>query len=566
MEIIRVQDLSFSYINCEKKALKNINFSIQEGEFVVMCGRSGCGKSTLLRHLKPQLTPHGQKEGKLYYFQENINKYEEADIVNEIGYVFQNPDAQIVTDKVWHELAFGLENMGIDSHIIRRRVAEMASFFGIQDWFRKSVSELSGGQKQLLNLASIMVMQPKVLILDEPTSQLDPIASKEFLDILVRINRELSTTIILTEHNLEELFSVCDKVLVMDDGEILCYDKPTKVIDILSKENKNNKMIKALPTPVQIYNGLKEEVYLEDECPLTVRDAKKIIKSLNISKLPKIQRQIEKSKEKEVVIELKEVWFQYKRGIEPVLRNVSFKVCKGEIYSILGGNGTGKTTTLSIISKLNKAQKGKVEINGKNIKKYDNNSLYKNNLALLPQNPQSLFVFETVKEDLQEIFINSNISEQEINKKINDLCEKLEVTHLLNQHPFDLSGGELQRVAIAKIMLLEPKIILLDEPTKGLDAYSKEEVAKLLLKLKKEDVTILMVTHDIEFSARYSDRCAMFFDGGVVSEGEPVEFFSGNSFYTTIANRIARDVFKEALTYEEVVDLCKHNIQQAINL
>ena len=565
MEILRVDGLKFSYPNQLKKALNNINFSIDEGDFVLICGESGCGKSTLLRHLKPELSPHGQVSGDIYYYSQKINDYTSKQIASEIGYVLQNPDSQIVTDKVWHELAFGLENMGLDTQSIRLRVAEMASFFGIQGWFRKNVNDLSGGQKQLLNLASIMAMQPKILILDEPTSQLDPIAAKDFIDTLVRINKELSTTIIMTEHNLEDIYSVCDKVIVMEDGKVICNDTNYKVVDILSGD-KNHKMFKSLPTPSKIYNQLNEYLEGANKSPLTVKDCRQWLNDsmdeVTITKLDDTETEINISKkDREIAIELKDVYFQYNKISEPTIRDLSFKVYKGEIYSILGGNGTGKSTTLSLVARQRKPQRGKIFINNIEMKKYNNKSLYENNLALLPQNPQSLFVFETVREDLEEVLILQNKDRKYIDKEVKRVSKLLDIEHLLEHHPYDLSGGELQRAGMAKVMLLNPKIILLDEPTKGLDAYCKEEIGKMLMKLRDMGVTIVVVSHDIEFSARYSDRCAMFFDGSIVSEGTPKEFFLGNNFYTTVSNRIARNIFEDTLIYEDVVSLCKKNIE-----
>lgn len=565
MEILRVDGLKFSYPNQLKKALNNINFSIDEGDFVLICGESGCGKSTLLRHLKPELSPHGQVSGDIYYYSQKINDYTSKQIASEIGYVLQNPDSQIVTDKVWHELAFGLENMGLDTQSIRLRVAEMASFFGIQGWFRKNVNDLSGGQKQLLNLASIMAMQPKILILDEPTSQLDPIAAKDFIDTLVRINKELSTTIIMTEHNLEDIYSVCDKVIVMEDGKVICNDTNYKVVDILSRD-KNHKMVKSLPTPSKIYNQLNGYIEGASKSPLTVKDCRQWLNDsmdeVTITKLDDTETEINiDEKDREIAIELKDVYFQYNKISEPTIRDLSFKVYKGEIYSILGGNGTGKSTTLSLVARQRKPQRGKIFINNIEIKKYNNKSLYENNLALLPQNPQSLFVFETVREDLEEVLILQNKDREYIDKEVKRVSKLLDIEHLLEHHPYDLSGGELQRAGMAKVMLLNPKIILLDEPTKGLDAYCKEEIGKMLMKLRDMGVTIVVVSHDIEFSARYSDRCAMFFDGSIVSEGTPKEFFLGNNFYTTVSNRIARNIFEDTLIYEDVVSLCKKNIE-----
>ncbi len=560
MEILRVDNLEFSYPNKSKKALDKINFTVEEGDFVLICGESGCGKSTLLRHLKPELSPYGKKSGDIYYYNKNINEYLQIETASQIGYVLQNLDAQLVTDKVWHELAFGLENLGLDTQTIRIRVAEMASFFGIQKWFRKDVSELSGGQKQLLNLASIMVMQPKILILDEPTSQLDPIASKDFIDTLVRINKELSTTIIITEHNLEEIFSIADKVIVIEDGKIIANNNPRNIVEVLS--NKSHNMFKALPTPNKIYYSLKEDINNNLTCPLTVKEGKKwITDNFEDIKINKIEKEESfENANNDIVIEVKDLYFKYQRNAEPILRNISFKVYKGEIYTILGGNGTGKTTTLGIISKQLKLQRGKVIINNKDLKKYNNKSLYKENLAMLPQNPQSLFVHETLRSDLEEVLILRNIDKEKIKEDIDKVSKLLNIVDLLENHPYDLSGGELQRAGLAKIMLLNPSIILLDEPTKGLDAHHKEDIANVLIKLKERGLTLVIVSHDIEFSARYSDRCAMFFDGTVVSESSPRKFFNGNSFYTTVANRISRGIFEDAILYEDIVDLCKLNL------
>lgn len=560
MEILRVDNLEFSYPNKVKKALDKINFTVEEGDFVLICGESGCGKSTLLRHLKPELSPYGKKSGDIYYYNKNINEYSQIETASQIGYVLQNLDAQLVTDKVWHELAFGLENLGLDIQTIRIRVAEMASFFGIQKWFRKNVSELSGGQKQLLNLASIMVMQPKILILDEPTSQLDPIASKDFIDTLVRINKELSTTIVITEHNLEEIFSIADKVIVIEDGKIIVDDNPRNIVEVLS--NKSHNMFKALPTPNKIYYSLKEDINNNLTCPLTVKECKKwITDNFEDIKINKIEKEeYFENTNKDIAIEVKDVYFKYQRNAEPILRNISFKVYKGEIYTILGGNGTGKTTTLGIISKQLKLQRGKVIINNKDLKKYNNKSLYNENLAILPQNPQSLFVHETLRSDLEEVLILRNIDKEKIKEEIDKVSKLLNIVDLLENHPYDLSGGELQRAGLAKIMLLNPSIILLDEPTKGLDAHHKEDIANVLIKLKEKGLTLVIVSHDIEFSARYSDRCAMFFDGTVVSESSPRKFFNGNSFYTTVANRISRGIFEDAILYEDIVDLCKLNL------
>jgi energy-coupling factor transport system ATP-binding protein len=273
MESYTIKNLMFSYPQQERLVLDDISFSIRKGQFVVLCGPSGCGKTTLLRQLKTVLAPHGDKSGSVFFegrLLDELNQREQSAL---IGFVMQSPENQIVTDKVWHELAFGLESLGYDTPAIRLRVAEMASFFGIQGWFYKNVSELSGGQKQLLNLASIMVMQPSVLILDEPTSQLDPIAAADFLSTIGKINRELGTTVILTEHRLEEALPLADRVVVMDEGRIIADGIPKEVGHMLGREN--HKMFLAMPVPMRVYAGVPNTF----DCPVTVRDGREWLNS-----------------------------------------------------------------------------------------------------------------------------------------------------------------------------------------------------------------------------------------------------------------------------------------------
>lgn len=564
MALFEINNLKFWYPGAEKAALDGIHLKIEPGEFVVICGKSGCGKTTLLRHLKSVLTPYGRREGEILYQGQPLETVSARKQAGEIGYVMQSPDNQIVTDKVWHELAFGVENLGYDQQTIRLRVAEMASFFGIQNWFHKKVEELSGGQKQLLNLASIMTMQPKVLVLDEPTSQLDPIAAGEFLSTIRKINLELGTTIIMIEHRLEEVFPMADKVLVLEDGMQQYAASPREV----GKALAGNDLFLAMPAPVQIYEALGQV----GECPLTVCEGRKWL-SLHYAEMLKKKQESEQKKafeekksqiretnKKEVVIEAKEVWFRYERELPDVVRDLSFQVTQGELFCILGGNGTGKSTTLSLISGIRKPYRGKILLKGQDIRKKKNAELAGGILGVLPQNPQDLFVKDTVLEDLKEMFEGwSREKRKEEETLLAQVIADTQIEHLLKMHPYDLSGGEQQRAALAKVLLLEPEILLLDEPTKGLDGFYKQKLADIFQNLKKRGTTILMVSHDIEFCASYADRCAMFFDGGIVISSEAKEFFTGNSFYTTAANRMARHLFPEAVTVKDVVEACRTN-------
>lgn len=548
MALIEINNLSFTYPKQQKRALCDINLNIEEGEFLLLCGASGSGKSTLLRQIKREITPFGTKSGEIYYDGKPLVELDECVSAGEIGFVMQNPENQVVTDKVWHELAFGLESLGLSTKVIRRRVAEMASFFGIQEWFEKNVTELSGGQKQMLNLASVMVMQPRVLILDEPTSQLDPIAAADFLETIRRVNRELSVTVILTEHRLEEVFPVADRVAVMENGKVLCCASPAKVSEELSAGGTLHPMFAGFPAAVRIYAGAGGV----KGCPLTVREGSRWLQAhFKPSGVEIATDRAQICPNITPVVELRDIWFRYDKSQPDVLKGVSLKIYEGQITCLLGGNGTGKTTTLGVISGLHKAYRGKILFLGKKSSDYKSDELYKGCIGMLPQNPQFLFVRDTVREDLEEMAKESGSREQ-----LAEVVHEMELEELLERHPYDLSGGEQQKAAFAKLLLRNPKIILLDEPTKGLDAHFKISFAKILKRLAQRGTAVLMATHDVEFAAEYANYCMLFFNGNVVSEDMPIPFFSGNSFYTTAANRIARRTFHGAITCGEVIKRC----------
>jgi len=515
--------LNFIHPGCEAPALKGINLEIPKGAFVTLCGPSGCGKTTLLRQLKPSTASHGKKSGTIYFERTLLNELSARDAAAKIGFVLQSPENQIVTDKVWHELAFGLESLGLKTSEIRLRVAEMASFFGIQTWFHQSITELSGGQKQLLALASVMALQPSVLILDEPTSQLDPIAAGEFLSMIGKINRELGITVILTEHRLEEAFPLSTHAIVMDKGRIIAKGGPNEVG--LALRGQNHKMFLAMPTPMRIWAACTGR---GDDCPITVRDGAAWLAGQPVKNIDQLN-DIPLTKNSPAIT-LDDLWFRYEKNLPDVIKGLSFQAHYGEITAILGGNGTGKTTMLSLISELNTPYRGKVHTDAR--------------AYALPQNPQSLFVAKTVREDLLEI---------ENSQRLADIVKLCRLDGLLDRHPYDLSGGEQQRAALAKVLLLQPKILLLDEPTKGLDAEYKQVFAAILRQMTAAGAAVVIVSHDIEFCAEYTDRCALFFDGNIVTENTPQAFFSGNSFYTTSANRMARDILPEAITANDII-------------
>lgn len=586
MNCIEVKNFSFQYPKENHAALYQVSMEVEEGSFVVLCGKSGCGKSTLLRQFKSVLASHGEKKGEILYGGQNLEDVDLRTQSAEIGYVLQNPDNQIVTDKVWHELAFGLESLGYDTPTIRLRVAEMASYFGIHSWFLKNVSELSGGQKQLLNLASVMAMHPKLLILDEPTSQLDPIAASDFLETVRKINRDIGTTVILTEHRLEDVIPWADKVYVMDKGRMIADGTPNEIGEQL--RTMGHDMFLSMPAPMQIYAGTNSSL----RCPLTVSQGRrwlseeletkgiKIKKERNQEETAKKKNSIfgklsslKKEPEKEIPeIRIKDVWFRYERDLPDVVKGLSLDIKKGEIFAVVGGNGTGKSTAMSLIARIRFPYRGKIYLEGKEIGKYSDDDLYHGFLGVMPQNPQSLFVKKTVREDLYEVIDGKRERKSEaypIEMKKKDAVEGIvsltRLEGLLDRHPYDLSGGEQQRLALAKVLLLRPKILLMDEPTKGIDNHYKKELGEILRKLSEHGVTILMISHDVEFCAQYADRTGLFFQGNVVTSEESKKFFAGNNFYTTAANRMARNYFPNAVTVEDVVKAINQTEEEAVS-
>lgn len=592
-----VEGLTFSYPGSDRLALDDVTFSVKHGSYVCVCGKSGCGKTTLLRHLKTVLAPYGRRSGRVLFNGMPLADVGERDQSAQIGFVMQDPDAQIVTDKVWHELAFGLESLGCDAPTMRLRVAEMASYFGIQGWFHADVRDLSGGQKQLLNLASVMAMQPSVLVLDEPTSQLDPIAAADFLTTVRKINMELGITVIITEHRLEDVFSTADHVLVMEGGRLACDGPPREVASELYA--RGDDMTYALPAPVRIFYGVEERdrgravrhisrdrevadfaaaakepaaekapavaeaevgVVPADSCPLTVREGRNWLTERVLADPPERvwlpEGELAECVERDAALSMREVWFRYARDGSDVLRGVDLCVPAGQTFAVVGGNGTGKSTMLKCACGVLKPYRGQVRVLGRKLKDWKPDGFFRGGVAMLPQDPQNLFVKKTVREDLLEMLPVHGAAADERDARVVEVAAVCDVSRLLDAHPFDLSGGEQQRAALAKVLLCEPRLLLLDEPTKGIDSFFKRELARIFDRLKDRGATIVMVSHDVEFCARHADSVSMFFDGSVIASGTPRRFFSQNGFYTTAANRMSRGVFADAVTDEDVIELC----------
>lgn len=528
MEILSCENVAFKYNESTDYAISDCTFSVKKGEKIMLCGASGSGKSTLLRLLKRELSPRGELSGDITLMGKDRSELSDRESAEKIGFVMQNPDSQTVCDKVSAELAFGLESFGVKSGEIQSRVGEMAAFFGIEPLYDRDISTLSGGQKQLVALCSVMATDPDILLLDEPTAQLDPVAARELLGILDRLNKEMGVTIIIAEHDPEELFDSCDKILYLAKGKTEFFGTPA----LTAKYFVENALEGFLPETAKAFARLC------DDLPLNVRQGRAKLEKLGVTDIPK-QAVTDTERAEPYALQCKNLWQRYEKNSPDILKGCDLGIRKGESYGLLGSNGGGKSTLLRVICGLCKPYMGTVSLFGKKQKAYKNGSLFREMLAFLPQEPVTMFVKESVREDLLQ-------SGDKVT--VENVSQRMGIEHLLDRHPWDLSGGEIQKCAFGKILLADPKIIALDECTKGMDSFAKKALGDILLGLKDEGRTILLVTHDLEFAAQYCDRCGLLFDGKIVAEDNAVEFFSHNRFYTTAAARLTRGFFSGAVT------------------
>ena len=549
MAQIELSDVTFRYPEAVTPALKNLSLQIEKGQFVVLFGASGSGKSTLLRLLKKEIRPHGELEGEIIVNGRSIPECDAG--ANEIGFVFQDPENQVVAENVLQEMVFGLENLGLSTTEMRSRVAEMVHFFGAESLLDRKTHELSGGKKQQINLASVLLMQPNILLLDEPTAQLDPVSSRELLDMLVRLNDEFGMTIVVAEHRLEELFTVADKIVMMEQGQIIQVGEPKQVMEMLW-DSDNKVYVPSIPS---LYLSIETSVKRKNP-PLTVKEGKRWIQQQTLIDLTNIGSEVVEDGKGEL-IRTKNLTFLYSKDDEMVLKELDLSIQKGETYALLGGNGSGKSTLLKLIGGILKPSRGKVFYQDKPLKAWAKNDLIKK-IGYLPQNPKLFFVQDTVEKEIGETMKQWGITDF---FEVERLLDLLGIAHLRNQHPYDLSGGELQKAALACLLIRNPEVLLLDEPTKGLDSISKANLAAILQSLQKTGTTILMSTHDVEFAAQHATKCGMMFQGKITSEGSPSNFFKGNFFYTTMIQRLFRHIPEsQIMTLEEAVLACKTKV------
>ncbi len=528
MQMVQLKNWGFCYPGSETPALSHVNFAIEEGAFVLLCGVSGSGKSTLLSHLKREMAPHGTQTGAIEWQGSPLSAMSERESAQRIGYVAQTPETQIVTDTVWHELAFGLENLGTPVQVMRRRVAEIAHFFGIESWFRQRTDTLSGGQKQLVNLASVLVMQPRLLILDEPTAQLDPVAARQFLQAVQRVHEELGVTVLLCEHALEEVLPLATQVLFLQGGT-LAFDGPPQAFLQQMASLPSDDFRLALPAASRLALSLGQTEHI----PITVQQGRSLLKAQRAHVSARAEKVCGEGQRAPVLC-AKELWFRYGSDLPFVLRDFSLPLYAGEIHALVGGNGCGKSTALAVLSSGYRPQRGKCRGKGRP--------------ALLTQDTRAMFAHDTVEAELRKTAQAYSQTD-----RWEEITAKLQIAALLTKHPYDISVGERQRAALAKCLLTGAPALLLDEPTKGMDAHAKQNLAQLLNTAKSMGQAVCLVTHDLEFAAAVADRCSMMFDGTVMATDQGRAFFLGNQFYTTAVHRMTQGILPGCVVQEDLI-------------
>lgn len=545
--ILEVKNLSFHYdeyniktglTQIGSRGIDDISFSVPEGSFVTLCGSTGSGKSTLLKLIKRDIITSGKQIGDIFFDGSKISELDAATLSSDIGFLFQNPEDQIVTDKVWHEIAFGLENLGMSQSETETRLAEALAFFNLENISRNDTASLSGGQKQLVSLASVLAMYPRLLLLDEPTSQLDPEAAERYISTIKKLQSALGITVIIAEHNLDRLLPISDLMMVMDNGKLLCCDTVDNALSRFAKNTDDN-MRFDIPLPARY------GIYAADKLPLDINQGRLLLKKRIEAKQVKASAFTSSNNspdKKENTADLnaklpylmtaKNLSFKYPALASDIIHDLSATFIRGKIYSILGCNASGKSTLLNILAGNLKPQLGHISP-----------KLGKIKIAYMPQDTDNIFIADTVEKELLEV----SLSPENYPEYIGQLDK--------TRNPQDLSGGEKQLLALAKVSALAPELLLLDEPTKGTDSLSRTKMATVLRELATNGTTVIMACHDMNFAAECSDLCAILSMGRLSEFKHSNEFFTQNMLYTTPAHNMTAGIIENIYLEEDIFKL-----------
>ena len=549
----QIKNLTYYYPEKESPSLESINLQIKEGEFVFLIGPSGCGKSSLLRAMAGLLPDYygGKIGGEIYYSGTLLAKWNKKQLSREVGMIFQDPEKQIVMTGVKQEIAFGLENLNLSYEEMRRRIAEVLALFGISSIKEENTFQLSGGQKQKVVLASVLAMHPKVLLLDEPTSQLDTLAAQEFLNYIQKLNLEWGLTVILVEQRIDRCFHLADRVIFMENGKIVNSGTPDKMVQWAAEKHPNY-----TPPVSQLFLNWKM-----GKIPLTIKEGRTMLDAMKprIAAYACSYEAESKPAEATEILKLSNLYTTYNKK-DFALKKIDMTLRKGDITVILGENGAGKSTLLKTICGLIQPVKGKLLYQEKDITNLnpEKKSEY---IGYLSQNPNDYLFHDTVEDELA---FNLKIRGIRDDIKVSRVLDLLKLSDKKNANPRDLSGGERQRVALGTVLVTSPEVLLLDEPTRGLDVDLKDRLTKTLQTLKAQGNSILMVTHDVEFAAEISDRVVIMSDGEIVADGSKREVLSNSLYYAPQINRLFRGINDGIMNIEESMQLIKQIIDEPI--
>ncbi|MBU3203663.1 ABC transporter ATP-binding protein [Clostridium algidicarnis] len=567
MNHIKLNNLSYKYPNAVNDSLKDINIDIEKGKFVLIIGKSGSGKSTLAKVISGSIPNFygGRLKGNI--------EIEGVNCINETGdnhrrnvsMVFQDPEKQLIMNKVHREIAFGLENIGLATSDIQKRLFESLQFCSLLDFYNRDIKTLSGGEKQKVVIASALAMRDECIILDEPTSQLDPSSAEEIINLIKKINEELGVTIIVIEQRMERWMEFSDKVMFMQQGEIDFFGIPEDFL------NTNNSSF--MPSYIEALRCMDIR-----ESPKTFKNARIIMekqlgRKIKIAESPNENKEHKEHKEskskfllgrlfsnkekEEGEISIKDLKVNYDDNL--VLNNINLNIQKGDFCALIGPNGAGKSTFFKAIMNLIE-YKGDIRFQNKNIKDINKRDFYKS-IGYVSQNPNDYISRDSVYNEIKFTLDNYNIKDE---KKINKVIKRLNLEHLKDKNPRDISGGERQRLAIATMIVLEPKVLLIDEPTRGLDNENKKRLQEILKEINSTGVTIILITHDMDFAANVANRFIMLFNGKITSDGDMQKVFKEGFYYTTTLHKLFNNINKNVFKLEDVNTFYKKDLRRTL--
>ena len=535
MAYIELKQLDYWYPQEVSKSLNNINISINKGEVIFVIGKSGSGKSTLGKVISGAIPNFygGTISGEVIINNIPITELEQRERAQEVTMVFQDPEKQLMMNKVHREIAFGLENTFVQEDLIKRRVWEAMQFSGITDIAFRDINTLSGGQKQKVSIASAIAYNSRCIILDEPTSQLDPTASEEIIALVKKINEELGITVIIIEQRIEKWFDIADKILILENGKKAFMGNKAQLY--------NENYTEFLP----LYFRLAKKFRME-EAPKNFKYMREAVEKAEISLVASIISK--EANNTASIIKATKLSIKYQDII--AVKEVEFEIKEGEILGILGSNGAGKSSLLKSIMGL-KEYNGSLTMYGKEIKKIKLEDICKN-FGYVSQNPNDYISKDTVYEELKFTLENHRIKDYFV---IDEILEMLDLLKIKDKNPRDLSGGEKQRVAIASIMVMKPRVLLLDEPTRGLDNNIKLALGETIAMLNKYGTTVIIVTHDMEFAAQFCRSFILMFDGRIVAKGNRDIVMGEGIYYTTALHKLFKNVDKSIFSIDQIAGI-----------